>query len=222
MDNLRSFQQLKNIDKQYKINSIEKRASLFLATLSILASFGYGIYINQEAKKTIYIRENEGVYTAFLKKQIYENRDVEIKSQLKIIHEYMFNLDPDPMAIKESMDNASLLGDKSIVNIDLIRKEQINNEPSYYSKLIANNVSTRVKIDSVKILKNKDPYKAIVYAKEIRIRPSKNEIRNLITSCNLRDVKRSSNNPHGLFVESFNIIQNELIKFDKRKTIFND
>ena len=59
--------------------------------------------------------------------------------------------------------------------------------------------------------------KSVINGKERRIRPSKVVINNLFTRCQLRDVSRTDNNPHGLIMERYTVLNNKTIESHDRK-----
>ena len=81
-------------------------------------------------------------------------------------------------------------------------------ESGYYNNLIRANISQHITVDSVAINPTTYPYYAKCFATEQIIRATNVTTRALVSECYLRDVSRSSNNPHGFLMERWRVLQN--------------
>lgn len=136
-----------------------------------------------------------------------DNVLVEAKDHVKMFHHYFFTLDPDEKVIQANITKALYLADGSA-------KRQYENlkENSYYSNIIAGNISQQINIDSVAVNTDQYPYYFRCFSTQQIIRTTSIVTRNLITEGYLRNVSRSDNNSHGFLIERWNTIENKDIK----------
>ena len=196
------FRSLKNIDSAYQ--QTKTLALLFMVLCASIA--GYAVYASQRtarlAQDHIYLLD-QGQLLAATSHNVQDNRPVEAQDHVKRFHEYFFTLDPDSKAIESNVTQSLLLSDESA-------KRAYDNykESGYYNNLIQANISQHITVDSVTINPATYPYYAKCYATEQIIRSSSVTTRNLVSECYLRDVSRSSNNPHGFLMERWRVLQN--------------
>jgi conjugative transposon TraK protein len=204
------FQQIKNIDTAFK------HIRLFTVVLVIIcaAICIYAIYKTTElsnvAQNRIYLLANDKVLEAYASER-KDNLPVEAKDHIKIFHLYFFSLDPDEKVIASNTTQALYLADASA-------KRQYDNlkESSFYSNLIAANMSQEIKVDSVLLNTAHYPYYFKCFATEKLIRTTSIVTRDLVTEGYLRNTSRSDHNPHGFLIERWQIIQNKDIKIENR------
>lgn len=184
-----------------------------IAILVILFSFtfvGVIYYMSEQkvnrSREKIYVLTNSDALEFALSKNPEINRKAEIKNHLELFNRLFFEFDPDPKEINDSVDRALVLIDNSGTQMHSSRKESL-----YYHKIVEGNISSRIKMDSVKIDVSNYPYQSIVYGKQRLIRPSAIVYKNFIARCQLRDVKRTDDNPHGLYIEKYKLINNKTI-----------
>lgn len=200
------MEELRNLNTAYKTTRL---TVIIIIILSFI--FSTGIYflsrndINKSREK-IYVLTNGDILQFALSKNMEENRPAEIKNHLLKFHKLFFEFDPDPNNLKNEIDQALVLIDNSGQQMHSNRKEAL-----YYHKIIEGSISSRVKIDSMKVDVSSYPFKSIVYAKQKLIRPSNMILKNLVATCQLRNVKRTDDNPHGLFIENYKLINNKTI-----------
>ncbi|GAB3307661.1 conjugative transposon protein TraK [Hymenobacter tenuis] len=204
------FRSLKNIDSAYQ----QTKTLALLFMLLCLGVAGYAVYASQrtarEAQGRIYVLDQGNLLLA-VSHNVKENRPVEAQDHVKRFHEYFFSLDPDAKAIEYNISQALFLADQSA------RRAYDNlKESGYYNDLIQANISQDIKVDSVVIRAASYPYYAKCYAHEQIIRASSVTTRNLISECYLRDVSRSTNNPHGFIMERWRVLQNKDLRTDRR------
>ena len=81
-------------------------------------------------------------------------------------------------------------------------------EKGYFNRMIAGNISQTLTVDSIRGNFDSYPYRMKAYCRQHIIRSSSVTERSLVTTCRLRNVTRSDNNPQGFLIESFTIIEN--------------
>lgn len=204
------FRSLKNIDSAYQQTKT-------LALLFMLLCFSVAAYAVYSARKTtveaqgrIYVLD-QGNLLAAVSHNVKENRPVEAKDHVKRFHEYFFTLDPDAKAIEYNVSQALFLADASAK-----RAYENLKESGYYNDLIQANISQEIRVDSVSINAASYPYYATCYAHQQITRATSVTTRNLVSECYLRDVSRSSNNPHGFLMERWRVVQNNDLRTERR------
>jgi len=200
------FRQTKNIDTAFR----QVRTFTLIIIVCCCCIAAYALYVSNksitETGKRIYILANGKVIEAFASDR-KDNIPVEARDHIKTFHQYFFTLDPDEKVIRANISKALYLADRSA-------KDQYDNlkSNSYYSNIIAGNISQSVETDSIVVDINQYPFYFRYYGKEKIIRPVSIVTRSLITEGYLRNVERSDNNPHGFLVERWKILENEDIK----------
>ena len=191
---------VKNIEQKIKINKTVSIASILFAVLIVIVGFVFAYKLVQDSRKSLYVIDN-GV--PILVKQTDEllNRPVEYKSQIELFHRLFFTLAPDDRYIKENVE-------KSLYLIDDSGKKEYTNlrEKGFYNQIISGNSLVTVRNDSIKIdLPNR---KFIYYGTQMINRKTTLIIRKLITEGNFEDMIRSPNNPHGVLLRNWRILDN--------------
>jgi conjugative transposon TraK protein len=142
---------------------------------------------------------------------VQDNRPVEAKDHVKRFHELFFTLDPDAKAIEYNVKLALFLADGSAQ-----RAYENMKESGYYNNLIQANISQDIRVDSVRLQAATYPTYATCYAQQRIIRASTVSTRRLVSECYLRDVSRSSNNPHGFLMERWRVVENIDLRTERR------
>lgn len=191
---------VKNIEQKIRINKAVSIASILFAVFVVIAGFVMAYKMVQDSRKSLYVIDN-GV--PILVKQTDEllNRPVEYKSQIELFHRLFFTLAPDDRYIKENVE-------KSLYLIDDSGKKEYTNlrEKGFYNQIISGNSLVTVRNDSIKIdLPNR---KFIYYGTQMINRKKSLIIRKLITEGNFEDMIRSPNNPHGVLLRNWRILDN--------------
>lgn len=204
------FRQTKNIDTAFR----QMRLFTLVIILGCCFITAYGLYTTNksvtESGKRIYILANGKVLDAFAADR-RDNIPVEARDHIKTFHQYFFTLDPDDKVIQANISKALYMADGSAkVSYDNLK------ENSYYSNIIAGNISQSVEQDSITVDVNQYPFYFRYYGKEKIIRPVSIVIRSLVTEGYLRNVSRSDNNPHGFLIEKWKILENKDIKTSAR------
>ena len=205
-----AFRSLKNIDSAYQ--QVKTLALLFMVLCLSLA--GYALYVSnqsvQAAQGKVYLLDQGNLLLA-VAHNVKENRPVEAQDHVKRFHEFFFTLDPDSKAIEYNIRQALALADETA-------KRAYDNlkESGYYNQLIQANISQNIVVDSVTIDGATYPYYAKCYAHEQVIRTSSITYRTLLSECYLRDVSRSTANPHGFIIERWRVVSNPDIRTERR------
>lgn len=138
-----------------------------------------------------------------LSQDMQQNRPVEAREHIRRFHELFFTLSPDKSAIESNIQRALYLSDESAIGY--YRNLQ---EKGYFNRMIAGNISQTLTVDSIRGNFDSYPYEMKTYSRQHIIRSSSVTERSLVTTCRLRNVTRSDNNPQGFLIESFTIIEN--------------
>ena len=163
-----------------------------------------------QSQERIYILANGKALEAFAAER-KDNIPVEARDHVKMFHHYFFTLDPDEKVIQANMAKALYLADASA-------KKQYDNlkEKSYYTGIVAGNISQEVQVDSVHVDSDQYPFFFRCYSTQKIIRPTTIATRSLITEGYLRNVSRSDNNPHGFLIERWTTLENKDLKTQAR------
>ena len=178
--------------------------------ITVLAAFAFAGYTNyssdiliEKSREKVYVLKDGAALELMLSRNANENRRAEVNNHITMFHQLFYNIDPDPLDIKESINKALYLIDDTGRKLNDARKENL-----YYHKMVEGNISSRVKIDSIIPNMSKAPYVCMVYGRQKIIRKTRILFKKLIAECQLRNIKRTSNNPHGLIIERYRVINN--------------
>ena len=199
---------IKNIEQKIKINRVVSLATVAFAVFIVLIGFFFSYKIVQDSRKSLYIIDN-GI--PILVKQTDEllNRPVEYKAQIDLFHKLFFTLVPDDQYIKQNVE-------KSLYLVDDTGKKEYGNlrEKGFYNQIISSNAMVSVQTDSIKL---DLPTKTFSFFGTQVINRKTNLIRRkLITQGRFKDIPRTPNNPHGVLLENWKIVDNTEIE-NKRK-----
>lgn len=205
------FKSLRNIETSFK--QIRLFSLVFVVMCGLVTGYSiWSAYRFAEAQREkIYVLDQGKSLMLALSQDVTQNRPVEARDHIRRFHELFFSLSPDKNAIEQNVKRALYLSDKSAYNYyqDLM-------EQGYYKRVISNNISQIVEIDSFACNFNTYPYNVTTYARQIIIRESLLSERSLVTQCVLLNTTRSDNNPHGFIMENFEVVENkELAKYDR-------
>lgn len=204
------FSKAKNIDRAFR--HIKLFSLIFIGACLFLSGFViYHSYkMAAQTQEKIYILANGKALEAFSATR-KDNIPVEIRDHVRMFHHYFFTLDPDEKVIQTNIAKALYLADASA-------KKQYDNlkENSYYSNIMAGNISQEIDVDSIYVDIDQYPFYFRCYGTQKIIRPTTVVNRNLITEGFLRNVSRSDNNPHGFLIEKWATLENKDIKTENR------
>lgn len=204
------FQKMKNIDTAFR----QMRLFCILFLIGCLSITLFTIYwshsIVSRSQQKIFVISNGKAIEAYAADR-KDNIEIEAKDHVSTFHHYFFSLDPDEKVIQANITKALYLADASA-------RQQYNTlkENSYYSNIIAGNISQEITVDSVQVDINRYPYYFICKATQKIIRSSSITSRNLVTEGYLRNMTRSDNNSHGFLIEKWRILENKDIHIQNR------
>jgi conjugative transposon TraK protein len=192
---------IKNLEQRIKINKIVSLGAIAFAFLIVIAGFFFAYRMIQDSRKSIYILDN-GVPVLAKQTDVLLNRPVEYKAQIELFHRLFFTLAPDDSYIKENIQ-------KSLYLIDESGKKEYTNlrEKGFYNQIVSS--SSMVSIHTDSILLNKEYNKFQFFGKQMITRKSSVITRKLFTEGFFEDIIRSPNNPHGVLLKNWRIINNE-------------
>jgi conjugative transposon TraK protein len=199
------FQNFKNIDTAFRF--VRAFSLFFLAGTIILGC--YLIYrttaILHRGQQRIYVLVNGKLIDA----QAVEREDslaVEIRDHVKMFHFYFYSLEPDELVNKRNLTSALYLADNSA-------RQTYDNltETGYYNNFITGNISQQVPHpDSIVVDGARPPYQFHYYGTLRIIRETSILTRSLVTEGTIRVLGSvSDNNPHGLLIENWKIVENK-------------
>ena len=185
-------------------------SALVTAGLVAVASTGLAIMFVRENSSNIYILDRGTAATASLG-EADSQRELEVCDHVIRFHELMMNLSPSSDAIKTNIDRALTMSDRSAFNY-----WQDLSETGFYNRLVSANISQQFSLDSISTDIASYPYRSEVFGKLYLIRESNITAYRIRTSCQLVDIGRSKDNPHGLMIEQFRVVSNDKIGTRKR------
>ena len=189
-----------------------------LSIVSVVASFVFALvagvmafnYAEQQRHKIYVLDQGKSLLLA-LQTDAIMSKDIEIRDHVTRFHELMFTLSPQKQTISENLDRAFNLADRSAYDYS-----QDLAEKGYYSRLVSANISQQMLVDSVVFQGNGYPYQVKTYARQYVVRESTISEYSFVSSCQLVDAARSDVNPHGLMIEKFRVLENNLKETRKR------
>lgn len=192
---------IKNIEQRFKINKIVSLSAIVFAVFIVIAGFFFSYRMIQDSRRSIYVLDN-GVPILAKQTDVLLNRPVEYKAQIELFHRLFFTLAPDDAYIKENIQ-------KSLYLIDDSGKKEYTNlrEKGFYNQIVASSSMVSIHADSISL--NMEQNKFQFFGKQMITRKSSVITRKLITEGFFEDIIRSPNNPHGVLLKNWRIIDNE-------------
>ena len=189
-----------------------------LSIVSVVASFVFALVVGvmalnyaEQQRHKIYVLDQGKSLLLALQTDAIMSKDIEIRDHVTRFHELMFTLSPQKQTITENLDRAFNLADRSAYDYS-----QDLAEKGYYSRLVSANISQQMLVDSVVFQGNGYPYQVKTYARQYVVRESTISEYSFVSSCQLVDAARSDVNPHGLMIEKFRVLENDLKETRKR------
>ena len=204
------FPKMKNIETTFRFIRLLSIIAITGSFLAGIAFFGLAARAITAAQSKIYILSAGKAMEAFASDRS-TNLPVEAKAHIINFHEHFFTLDPDDKFIAEGLRRALYLADASAKRVYDNLKES-----GYYANVVSANISQRVEIDSIQLDMTGYPFHFRLFATEKITRLTSIATRDLITEGYLREVSRSDNDPHGLLIERWLVIDNRDIKIQQR------
>lgn len=182
-------------------------AALLISCFAVFYAFDYV----KKDKDSIYILDQGAVLSAFRSEDMAQ-RDQEIVDHMKDFHMLFFRISPDADRLQQGISDALELADESAYAFynDLLEKQ-------YYDKLLSINAVQDIRVDSVRFDLGQYPYPVRTYCSLFIYRESNVSTYDYQTTCELVNVPRSMNNPHGLLIQKFREDKTELKGTRKRK-----
>ena len=184
---------------------------------AILGSVGSGLFffvwagrLVGQSQRAVYILAAGKAMEAF-RSDRESNVAVEARAQVREFHEWFFTLDPDERYNAEGLKRALYLADGSAKRVYDNLKES-----GYYAGIVSGNMSERVIVDSIQLDLGAYPFRFRLFGTETLTRPTSVVVRALVTEGYIREVNRSENDPHGLLIERWVIVDNRDIKIEQR------
>lgn len=202
---------LDNVAANMKKARLVTLMGVILCGVAICGAFAFAYMFTLSQKEQIYVLDQGAVLSAF-KADNGVQKDLEVIDHMTRFHELFFNLSPNLEMINTNTSRALELADKSAYNF----KRDLE-EKQYYQNLIGINAIQQIRVDSVKFDIQNYPYRARTYASLFIMRESNISQYSYRTYCELVDVERSLNNPHGLLIQKFREESNELVGTRRRK-----
>ena len=205
--NTERLDSLMNIDTAFKQTRLITIVALVMSLLFCVAVMVVAMHMVTKGKGKIYITNGYGNTLLGYQIGANQNRRAEVKAQVRNFHTLLYDISPNPEEIKKNLDAVMLVGDASVKAFLDKRGDQ------YYKKLISSNVEIKYSMDSIKVDMYSYPYRAMQYGKEIVQTPAGSLLKKLVTKLELREVKRTEVNPHGLLVGNFEVLKNGRIEY---------
>ena len=197
-----------DLEKKMKLTKTVGIICLILSVAIVFSGFLFSYQLIADSRKNIYVLDN-GVPVLVKQVDYTMNRELEYKSQIDLFHSIFFTIAPDDDYIKSQVKKALYLIDESGNKEYMALKES-----GFYNQIISSNSIVTVLKDSINV--NNDKKTFTFYGKEFINRKTQLIERNLITQGHFRDIPRTNNNPHGVLIENWRILDNSDIKILKK------
>ena len=201
----------KDIEKSFRRQSlltvVAVAGSLVFALVVGLSALSFA----EKQRQKIYVLDQGKSLLLALQTDAVLSKDVEIRDHVTRFHELMFTLSPQKQTIQENLDRAFNLADRSAFDYS-----QDLAEKGYYARIVSANISQQMIVDSVKFVSSTYPWQVKTYARQYVVRESKVSLYSFVSTCQVIEGRRSDANPHGMLIERFKVISNDLIETRKR------
>ncbi len=198
---------LSNIENGVRTLRVALYAVVITNVVTVLFAFVYTRIFVSRQNERIYALEGRTPLMMALGQNVKDNREAEAKAQLEEFHRLFFAINPDTKETQFNMQKALKMSDISVAN----KYKQLETN-GYYRQVEEAGVRIQYRCDSIQIDFTRYPYAAAIYGRTCINRQSGNTIRRLITTCELRNVSRTENMPHGFLIERFEISDNTDLK----------
>ena len=201
----------KDIEKSFRRQSVLTIVAVGGAFIFALVVSLWALSFAEKQRQKIYVLDQGKSLLLALQTDAILSKDVEIRDHVTRFHELMFTLSPQKQTIQENLDRAFNLADRSAYEYS-----QDLAEKGYYSRLVSANISQQMIVDSVKFVGSGYPYQVKTYARQYVVRESTVSQYSFVSTCQLINAGRSDVNPHGLIIEKFKVVENNLVETRKR------
>ncbi len=207
----KTFKFYSGIDEELRFRCYLVGAALVISAMVSILSILIAITFVRDCRNSVYVVDKGSTLVADIADGGVQ-RDLEVEDHIRRFHQLFFNLAPSAESQNRHMEQALHMADRSAYDW-----WQDQSESGYYSRLVSANISQEILIDSVKFSIQQYPHPAKVYGKVYLTRESNITAYDFQSECQLTDVPRSRNNPHGLMIERFAVTRYESIGTRKRK-----
>lgn len=188
-------------------------SAVIAAAAITLVSVVYSISFVSSHQDNIYVLDRTGAaLSATATDGAKLDRTVEAQDHVKQFHYLMFNLFPNREAIEANINAACEMCDRSAYDYYLDQQEK-----EFYSRLITQNISQYINIDSVKVYTGAYPYQERTYGRITVMRESNMTSYNFVSEGQLVTTGRSKANPHGFMLEKFRVVSQDIIETRRRR-----
>lgn len=209
MDNL--LKHFAWVDDQFRTTRMLTIAVMVFCGAALAVVIALSFRFVRQSRDTVYVVDGGSAVMATMAKGSAQ-RDQEIEDHVTRFHELMFNLAPTRESHDRRFEAAFNMADRSAYEY-----WNDQNETGYYNRLISANISQEILIDSVRFSTATYPYSAVCHGKVQLVRESNISRFDFESRCQLREVARSRQNPHGLLVEKFEVTRYESMGTRKRR-----
>lgn len=186
---------------------------LIFAAVVALGSIVYAAAYVSSHSDNIYILDRGSAYSASLSGGVTAGeREMEVHDQVLRFHELLFNLAPSKEQIDRNIELALSMCDRS--GYDYYNDQQ---EGGYFTRIVSNNISQYIEMDSIVVNVFVYPYEERYYGKRYVLRESNITAYQFESEGRLVEIGRSKSNPHGLMLENFRVTKNDIIGTRKRR-----
>lgn len=194
---------IRTIEEKIRINIAVCLGGLALAGIISAIALVHSYGVLRKSAESIYVLEGGVPYRASRTSE-HVNRGVEYRSQVELFHRLFFTLAPDEAYIKENIE-------KSLYLIDDSGKKEYTNlrEKGFYNQLISSSAMGTLMADSILVDEKTSSFR--YFGKQTIERKTSTILRQLSTEGKFRDIARSRNNPHGVLLLNWRILNNEEI-----------
>jgi conjugative transposon TraK protein len=200
---------IKNIEQKMKMALWIAVSAMVMAIIITGLSLSYAAKMITQNNKHIYVLD-KNIPLVAVSENMEDNRPVEYKADVETYHQLFFTLPPDDAFIEKQMGKAMYLIDASgIAQYNTLK------EKGYFTNLVATSSISTLVTDSIKIDMNTKQF--LFYGKQKIQRPSMVTIRSLITEGVLIDQPRTDNNPHGVLITQWKILENKDLQNNVQK-----
>lgn len=192
---------IKNIEQRIKVNKMVSVATVGFAVFIVVVGFVFAFRLIEDSRKSIYILDN-GIPVLAKQTDVLLNRPVEYKAQIELFHRMFFTLAPDDAYIRENIQ-------KSLYLIDDSGKKEYTNlkEKGFFNQIVASSSMVSLHTDSISL--DMEHRKFAFFGKQMISRKSSVITRRLTTEGFFEDIIRSPNNPHGVMLRNWRILDNQ-------------
>ena len=199
----------KGIDGQFNLARTVTVAALVCGLVVALGSAWLYTRADSERENRVWVID-EGVALQAKASSGTAEKPLEVRDHVVRFHELILNIAPNIESINYNHSRAFNMCDESGRRYcaDLSEKH-------FYEDVCRIDASQQFILDSVRVDCSRSPYRARVWGKLYFLRKSNITRYSFSSSCELVNVERSGNNPHGLYIRNF-IADQTLLDSSKR------